>query len=61
MVKLKRGDEVTVRMNRGPDRSGTYQKSDITGPQGEWLVIKPLGVRGDAQNFRVRRSCVTPV
>ncbi len=57
-VKLKRGDPVKVRMNRGADRVGTFVKADITGARGEWLEIRPEGVKGDAQNFRVRRSCV---
>lgn len=61
MSKLKKGDLVTVRMNRGPDRKGIYQKSHTTGATGEWLEIRPEGVRGDSQNFRMRRSCVTPV
>jgi hypothetical protein len=61
MTKLKRGDVVRVRMNRGPARLGTFVKSHVTGPSGVWWEIKPDGVRGDLQNFRVRPACVSPM
>ncbi len=57
--KLKRGDVVRVKMNRGPERDGTFVKAHTDNQaSGEWLEIRAAGSK---ETFRCRRSCVTKV
>ncbi len=57
--KLKRGDVVRVKMNRGPDQTGNFVKAHTDNQaSGEWLEIKRVGSK---ETFRCRRSCVSKI
>jgi hypothetical protein len=54
---MRKGQKVTVRMPKGPNREGKYVGEETN--RGTWYIIQPP--EKGAQPFKVRPATVTPV